>query len=282
VGVVLGLLAVAAVLVVTTPLVMCRGHWQPRLPRLALSIWCAAFVGGLLALAASLVCAVVLAADRQQGSGSPGAQVSVGALIVVCGWAGLAGVGGLVSLVLSRSEPLTTMHRRTEALFTLLAGSASYRTLRVGSVVVSFVESDLPIAMSLPGPGLRVVLTSRLERELSWVQVQTVIEHERTHLIQRHAWIAQLAHLNLACLPRMLGAQEFVRASRLLVELIADDAAARVCGGAETAAALSRLAQVTHDEGLDLRSRRITAHPPRQRRVLRRGSPAVWSARAPG
>jgi predicted Zn-dependent protease len=98
-----------------------------------------------------------------------------------------------------------------------------------------------------------------MEDELTPGQVRAVIEHERAHLVGGHAWITQVARLNAACLPRLQGAREFQSAVRLLVELIADDAAARVCGRAEVAGALAALGSVRQDEGLMLRSRRVAA-----------------------
>ncbi len=264
---VLTLLTCAAAAILAAPPLLSRAAWRTHHPRLALGLWCASFVGGFLAAAASLASALVLAVGWQQPGGGPHDHLVAASAVGVFAWTGLAAAGALASLAASRAEPMNADHRRTDALLTLLAASAAYRTGRLGPVTVVFVTSDLPLAVSLPGADPRIVVTSRMEEELSEPQLRAVIEHERAHLAQRHGWVAQLSQLNAACLPGFFGAREFERAARLLVELIADDAAARACGAPQLAGALSTLAALQDDESLLLRARRIAAHPPRPRRA---------------
>ncbi|HEY6794590.1 MAG TPA: cytochrome c oxidase assembly protein [Kineosporiaceae bacterium] len=265
--VVLMLLAVAAVLAAGVPAYLVRARWRTRHPALALSLWCAAYLGGLGSLAASLVRALAVGLAQPgpaagtdahlQGPTSPYPQGPTSA-VVFC-WAGLVAVGALASLALTRGEPLTDDHRRTVALFTVLAGAAAYRTERRAGVEVSYVESDRPLAVSLPGRTPRVVVTSRLEDALTTGELRAVIEHERAHLARRHGWIARLARFNVSCTPALPGARQLDRSTRLLVELIADDVAARVCGRADLARALTAMAALTEDPGLLLRARRVAA-----------------------
>ena len=254
------LLAVAAGLAATAvPAALARARWCTRRPAVALALWCATWAGGLAAAGAAGVGALAhaLAGAGTAGTGTAG----TGALCcspwcwVLC-WAGLAATGAALALVLARSEPLAAGHRRTADLLASLAGATAYRHESAGGISVVFVDSDRPLALSLPGPDPRVLVTSRLEDELTGAQLRAVIAHERAHLAGRHGWITLLAQLNAACTPGLPAARQFRRASRLLVELIADDAATHACGGTHLAEALTTLAALEGEQGLLLRARR--------------------------
>jgi Peptidase family M48 len=273
------LLAVAAMLAAGAPAYLVRAGWRTRRPALALGLWCAAYLGGLASLAASLGWALAVGLTGDAPVAGPAAYPQGPTGVVVFCWAALVGVGALASLALTRGEPLTDEHRRTVALFTLLAAAAAYRTERRDGVEVSYVESDRPVAMSLPGRTPRVVVTSRLEDALTAGELRAVIEHERAHLDRRHGWIAQLARFNVNCTPALPWARYLDRSTRLLVELVADDVAARACGRADLAGALTAMASLTGDPGLLLRAHRVQARPSRRaalaarcRAVLRSGT----------
>ena len=257
------LLAAATVLAAGVPAYLARAGWCTRRPALALNLWCAAYLGGLGSLTASLgwALAVGLAGSGPASGPDPYPQGPTSA-VIFC-WAGLVAIGALTSLALTRSEPLSDDHRRTVALFTLLAAAAAYRSEPYRGIDVSYVESDRPLAVSLPGRTARVVVTSRLEDALTTGELHAVIEHERAHLVRRHGWIAQLARLNVTCTPALPGARQLDRSTRLLVELVADDAAARACGSVDLAGALTTMATLTGDQSLLLRARRVAARPPR-------------------
>jgi Zn-dependent protease with chaperone function len=255
---VVSLLACATAAVFGAPLLLRPAGWQSRHPQLALGLWCTAFGTGLVAAGSSLGWAIgtALASPPDATSSQLGLVTT---LLAGFAWTGLAGVGAIASLVMTRAEPLSQEHRGLVALCRLLVHDPASRHRRLGSASVVVVASRLPFAVSLPGAPPQIVLTSRLEEDLAPGQLRAVIEHERAHLAHRHAWIARVARLNAACLPRLAAAREFERAVRLLVELIADDHAARVCGAEDVVGALAVLAAVRDDEGLALRARRIAA-----------------------
>lgn len=275
---IVALLVAAAAAIFLAPLPLTLGSWRMRFPRLALFLWHGVFLAGLASalasLAVSLLLAVMLDSDPHDTGGWLGPTV-----IVVAGWIGLASVGGVGALVFSRMEPITSALRQTQEQFNLLAASASYRSTRIGGVDVVFIDSELATALSFAGARPRILVASRLEEELTPAELRAVIEHERAHLVGRHGLVAQLAQLNRACLPRLLGAREFQRATALLVELIADDAAARVCGAASTADALARIGEIQGNDSMILRARRLRARPPR---VTRRGAARAALGTAPG
>jgi Zn-dependent protease with chaperone function len=253
--VVIALLAVAVAAVLGAPFVLATGDWPLRFPRLALVSWITFFCAGLLAAVGSLAWSIVLVTGMTQSDGSSGWLTSV--VLMVFGWTGLAAVGALFTLVFTRLEPMTASLKRAGADLHLMVETAAYRTTEVGRIDVVFVDCELPVAMSLDGKRRRILVTSRVEDELDPQELRSVIEHERAHLMGRHGVIRQVAELNRACVPRLLGAKAFGRASGLLVELIADDAAARVCGPESTANALRRLGELGGDETMLLRAKRI-------------------------
>jgi Zn-dependent protease with chaperone function len=260
VAVVAGLLGWTVIVAVGAPVMLRRAGWNTRRPGLALGLWCSSYVSALLAAVASLGAALAIGLSGRLPDGAHAGVVTTSTVLMLS-WVGLVSVGALASLVMARTEPMTADHRRTAALMTLLVTSSAYRREAYGRVAVVFVENDLPAAVSLPGRQPRIVVTSRLDDELTAGQLRAVIEHERAHLVQHHGWIVQLARLNVACLPALPAATQFHRAARLMVELIADDAAARVCGSQDVVQALSAMAALTADEGLLLRARRQLARP---------------------
>nr|WP_279672311.1 M56 family metallopeptidase [Flexivirga meconopsidis] len=105
--------------------------------------------------------------------------------------------------------------------------------------------------------GRRIIVTSALRERLTTGQLRTVLEHERAHLRRRHHLVLRLAGLNRACFPSLRGARAFGKSVHLLVEMSADDHAARVCGVDATASALERVAELQDLPSATLRARRL-------------------------
>jgi Zn-dependent protease with chaperone function len=269
---VIAFLLLAALCILVGPLVLTRGKWRLRFPRIALTLWTCVFLTGLGALLGSLVWSLVRALAEPAGAASRRGAWFGPMVVVIVAWLALAVTGAVAGLVLTRAEPLSGSSRRAREQLDLLAAAAEYRSQFVRGVEVVFIQSDLPYAISFPGTEPRVLVTSELEEKLTSTQLRAVIEHERAHLSQHHGVITQLAQLNRMCVPSFAGAREFERATHLLVELIADDASARVCGAANAANALLRLGRLQGDESMALRASRLAARPPRK--SVRYGSSA--------
>lgn len=265
------LLALAAVIVLGAPLLLRGRTWPQAHPRLALRLWLAAFTGGLTAGAASLAVALATAASVHTAD-APVEGVEPAAVIVYC-WVGLGSVGGLAALVVVRAEPLGASARELRERFALLAAAGRPRPTALRGVDVVVVESDAPVAIGLDLHGeRRIVVSTALERLLSPIEVRAVLEHERAHLVGRHGRLQQLAALNLSCLPALAGARRLERAVRLLVELVADDEAARIVGAEPAASALRRVGEATGSATMLLRADRLGSRPPARpvERPLRR------------
>lgn len=118
------------------------------------------------------------------------------------------------------------------------------RALRI--VATRDVERDIlvlhhddPACYCLPGRRGTVVVTSGALQRLSPAQLEAVLAHERAHLAGRHHMAVAFAVAVRRAIPgiRLLAYAE--RETRRLVELIADDAAARQSGASTVAAALA-------------------------------------------
>jgi Zn-dependent protease with chaperone function len=277
---VFGPLVVAAAIIAFAPLLLSHGSWRIRHPRAALRAWLAAITLGGVALIASLAAALIeitSASSRHTGEW-------IGPIaLTLFGWVGLASVGGLVALALARYEPISAAERRATIEVLLVSASSTYRRDCLRGVDVSFIESDAVAAASTRANGRQIIVSRRLEQTLDAAQLRAVLEHERAHLIDGHDRIVRLARLNLACFPLLLGARTFESNARLLIELAADDQAARRCGARACAEALDALTTLTGDESLTLRALRLRGGAARATTGGARSSAAAASStrRAP-
>jgi Zn-dependent protease with chaperone function len=240
-----GLLAFAAVLAVLAPRVIGAG-WADRSPRLAVAAWQAASAGVLISvvlaglallvpagavadgLAAILdACAATIAAVYR----SPGQLAAVLAGVLLSG-----GVPLRLGRVAARSC-LRDRRERRRLRAAILAGARPEQSL--GAVVLN---SDHAAAFCLPGGRGDVVVTSAALHTLSADELSAVLAHERAHLRGRHHLAVGAARILTRAFPAVpvfcRGAAEIER----LVELLADDAAARQVSRVEVASALVTLA----------------------------------------
>ncbi|WP_375390020.1 M56 family metallopeptidase [uncultured Amnibacterium sp.] len=262
------LLALAACCGLGAPRLLRLRRTAVRRPRLVLGAWVALFALGGLATAASVLWSVML------GLAARTEPVDAGWVAGVLAWGALATTGAAAALVLTRAEPLAGGRGAAARDLDLLAAACTERVERIGAVQVLFVRAERPVAFSSTCDGGRIVVTSGLAAALSRSELRAVLEHERAHLTGRHDLLLRLARLNRACLPALLGARAFDQAVHLLVELVADDAAARVCGATALADALHRTAQLEPNEWAEIRAARLRA-PDRPRAIAVRGGSAA-------
>ncbi|TXK18972.1 M48 family metalloprotease [Homoserinibacter sp. GY 40078] len=190
-------------------------------------------------------------------------------MATVAGWTALLVVGALAALVASRHELLVDM-QESERDAVLAAPHEVLATEGRTELIVSSI--DRPFACAVPGRSRAIVVSAGLQRLLSPAQLGAVIEHERAHLVGRHALAVRLADLNAACLPGLRAPRELRRTTRLLLELIADDHAARRAGAAHLANALVRIAEVETNPAAELRAARLEGRRWRPARAASRSS----------
>lgn len=225
------LLGYAAVLAVLGAPVLRRCAWTARSPRLGIVAW--------LALTASVVTSVPLAGFalalptvRLSGNLADVLHTCVMALraqYATPGGAAASATGAVLGLaVLVRClyclirAIVAALHARQRQQQTL----AMVGRRMAGSDAV-VIPHDQPAVYCLPGRGRRIVVTSSALTTLNDRQLAAALAHERAHLSERHdlllAWVISLAR----AFPRIrLFATAEDEVARL-VEMLADDIAAR-------------------------------------------------------
>jgi hypothetical protein len=94
------------------------------------------------------------------------------------------------------------------------------------------------MAYCLPGVRSRVVVSEGALTTLSESEISAILSHERAHLRARHDLVLEMFTAVHAAFPRFVRSGNALDAVRLLIELLADDAAVRVAGPAPLARAL--------------------------------------------
>ena len=240
-----GLLAFAAALAVLAPRAIGAG-WADRSPRLAVAGWQAASAGVLISVVLAGLALLVPAGAVAEGLA---AVLDACAATIAAVYrspeqlaAVLAGVllsGGVV-LRLGWVAARSSLRGRRERRRWRAAVLADARPeLSLGAVVLS---SGHAAAFCLPGRRGTVVVTTAALDTLSAEELAAVLAHERAHLRGRHHLAVGAARILDRAFP---GVPVFARARaevERLVELLADDAAARRVSRVEVASALVTLA----------------------------------------
>ncbi|GAA3763242.1 Zn-dependent protease with chaperone function [Spinactinospora alkalitolerans] len=247
------LLAYAALLAVAGPYVVRRARWVERAPRSGIIAWqvlSLAFIGSLVmgGLALSVpdlrvgtdlaellqACLVALRAQYATPGGAVIGISGVGLALLVllrCGWR--------VAVTLWRA---IADRRRHLAALRLLARQDG----RLGAVVL---DHAVPAAYCLPGLRQRIVLTSGALAVLSDEQLQAVLAHERAHLRARHDLVAAFAAGLTSAFPRLRLFTAIRDETARLMELAADDSAARSTHRLVAAEALLNVASQQNPAG---------------------------------
>lgn len=256
---IVGLIVLCAVAILGAPRLLTIGTWQIRHPQMAMTLWHFLFAAGLCGAAVTMVWSVWVAVDANASSHDHNVANLLPLIMVIAGWVSLGVLGATIALVMQRAETMVVDDRDAYGNVATLLDVATYQTLAISGTSVAFVDVQAPIAFAAPGINV-IVISSFVADTLSPRELWAVIEHEHTHLLQRHGWSKRLTRLNSACLPGLMAAEKFERATSMLVELIADDRAVRICGHEAVASALHKLAVINGNESMQLRADRITGH----------------------
>lgn len=176
-------------------------------------------------------------------------------------------LGRLMSCAVTAS---TRTHRRRARHRSLLR-LVSRRDDELDALVIA---GDVPVVYCVPGPGRFVVFSTAAIERLSSVERRAVLDHEHAHLRGQHHLMLGSVGLLARAFPRV---RLFVIAhehTARLVEMRADDVAARRHGGNAVAAALLSLADVPSDPGVLAATGVGTAD-----RIERLEQPTAWRAR---
>ncbi|CDZ89531.1 M56 family metallopeptidase [Rhodococcus ruber] len=233
------LLLYSGVVAVLGPPVLSRLTQGGIAPRLGVTAWLAAIGGVVCAWA---IAVVVLLVDLGRAWNRPAGWVIdcfAGLRDLVSGRAGLAlqtallmlsvlGVAAFSIAAWQTGRGVLRMRARTHA-HARMARIIGHRVPGIDAVIV---EAPERVAYCVTGRPSAIVVTSAALDALDEHQLGAVLAHERAHLTGRHPQLLALIRGLAAALPRMtlfrLGATEIAR----LLEMCADDAAARTHGSA--------------------------------------------------
>ena len=216
---------------------LARAGWPLRGPSVALLLWQAlGLSGGLLALEVAATVALAPA--------GPDVVAALRALPVRVPWWSLlaAAVFAAVLLrllgVLLASTARTVRDRHRHRVLVDLV--ATRNPLLRGTHVV---DHDLPVAYCLPGLRPRVVVSRGVLAALAEDELRAVLEHELAHVAARHDLVVLPFVALGATFPRLPAVRCAREQVALLVEVLADDRAARRHGGRVLARALCKVGE---------------------------------------
>ena len=225
------LVAYAACLGTLGPRMLGRARWTGRAPLLAIVVYLAAEWSVIAAVG---LAGLTLAVHATALGG--GLSHLIGACVVrlratygTPGGATVAGLGlTLAGAVAARTTLTAVTHLRSAGRQALRHAEAARLVGRLQPALGAvLVEHSQPAAYCVAGRQPTVILTTGAVQALDPGQLDAVLAHERAHLAGRHHWLLAVARIGrqvLPFLPLMRDAEEQVAR---LVELHADDAAAR-------------------------------------------------------
>jgi Zn-dependent protease with chaperone function len=230
----------ALMLVGPVPALLARASWPMRAPRAAIVLWQSIAVAAVLsAFSAGLAIASRLFVPGADGR--PTATIT--SEIAVLGWPLWAAyvlvftvtllIGARLLLAGVQVAVATRRRRAHHRMVVDLLGGC-----RHGMSGLRVLDVAEPLAYCLPGVRSRVVLSEGTLSALSDAELAAILSHERAHLRARHDLVLELFIAVHTAFPRFVRSGSALNAVRLLVEMLADDAAVRTAGPAPLARAL--------------------------------------------
>lgn len=221
------------------PAMLARATWPLRAPRAAIVLWQSIALAAVLsAFSAGIAIASRLFVIGEDGR--PTATLT--SEIDILGWPlwtayvlvfALTLVIGVRLMVSVLKVAVATRRRRAHhrMVVDLVGVHDTEPRLRILDVAE-------PLAYCLPGVRSRVVLSEGALNTLSASEITAILTHERAHLRARHDLVLEMFTAVHAAFPRFVRSANALYAVRLMVELLADDAAVRTTGPAPLARAL--------------------------------------------
>jgi Zn-dependent protease with chaperone function len=263
------LFAYAALLAGPVAWTLRRAGWFGRAPVLGVLAWQVLSTSVLLAVVLGAVAMIPAADDHHDHNrhflAVEACSAAVVILIVVLVGLGRGLVGHLIHGVAERRR-----HRS-------LLGLVGRQDDQLGAVVI---DHETVAAYCVPGRDRRIVLTTAALRVLDDAQLTAVLAHERAHLRGRHHLVVAPGRVFRLAFPFVPGFRWAHDEVGRLVEMLADDAAARGCERRALAGALVALAGEQHPSPVPRAAFGIArqAVTGRVRRLLGPGRPlARWA-----
>jgi len=229
---------VALVLSGPVPAMLTRASWPIRAPRAAIVLWQSIALAAVLsAFSAGIAIAsrlFVLGPD-----GRPTATIT--SEIDALGWPLWAAyvivfaitlvIGARLTYAVLQVAIATRRRRAHHRMVVDLVGKSQGNHLRI-------LDVAQPLAYCLPGVRSRVVVSEGALNALGDNEMAAILSHERAHLRARHDLVLEMFTAVHAAFPRFVRSGNALDAVRLLIEMLADDAAVRTAGPTPLARAL--------------------------------------------
>ncbi len=239
---------VALLLVGPVPALLARATWPMRAPRAAVVLWQSVALAGVL----SAFSAGIAIASRLFVPGADGRPTAtVTSEIQALGWPLwlLYVVALALTLVIGARLVVSVLqvavatrrrraHHRTMVDLLGVSRDAVPTDVRRQATGLRVLEVEQPLAYCLPGVRSRVVLSDGALKTMRRDELAAILTHERAHLRARHDLVLEMFTAVHAAFPRFVRSASALDAVRLLVELLADDAAVRTAGPTPLARAL--------------------------------------------
>ncbi|HEX3546988.1 MAG TPA: M56 family metallopeptidase [Mycobacterium sp.] len=246
---------VALLLSGPVPAMLARATWPMRAPRAAIVLWQSIALAAVLS-AFSAGIAIVSRLFVPGPDGRPTATIT--SEIDALGWPlWLAYVGVfMVTLLIGARLALafvqvaiaTRRRRAHHRMMVDLLGvsrdsmpqlcTRAWGHLPLARDGLRILDVQQPLAYCLPGVRSRVVVSEGTLNTLSDSEIAAILSHERAHLRARHDLVLEMFTAVHAAFPRFVRSASALDAVRLLIEMLADDAAVRAAGPTPLARAL--------------------------------------------
>jgi Zn-dependent protease with chaperone function len=236
---------VALLLVGPVPALLARATWPMRAPRASIVLWQSIALAAVL----SAFSAGIAIASRLFVPGPDGRPTAtITSEIEVLGWPlwiAYVCVFALTLLIGARlvaavvEVAIATRRRRAHhrMVVDLVGKSQKWTHARAGDGL-RVLDVAEPLAYCLPGVRSRVVVSQGTLTTLADKEIAAILSHERAHLRARHDLVLEMFTAVHAAFPRFVRSANALNAVRLLIELLADDAALRATGPTPLARAL--------------------------------------------
>ena len=239
---------VALLLVGPFPALLARATWPMRAPRAAVVLWQSIALAAVL----SAFSAGIAIASRLFVPGLDGRPTAtITSEIQVLGWplwllylvvlALTLIIGARLASAVVQVAIATRRRRAHHRMVVDLVGK-SHDAMPVQPCTqvndLRIIDVQQPLAYCLPGVRSRVVVSEGTLTALSPTEITAILSHERAHLRARHDLVLEMFTAVHAAFPRFVRSASALDAVRLLIELLADDAAVRAAGPTPLARAL--------------------------------------------
>ena len=236
---------VALLLVGPVPAVLARATWPMRAPRAAIVLWQSIALAAVLsAFSAGLAIASRLLVPGADGrpTGTVTREIEVLgwplsiAYLLVFALTLLIGARLMASVV---QVAIATRRRRAHHRMVVdLVGKSQKWAHAPAGDGLRVLDVAEPLAYCLPGVRSRVVVSKGTLTSLADNEITAILSHERAHLRARHDLVLEMFTAVHAAFPRFVRSASALDAVRLLIEMLADDAAVRATGPTPLARAL--------------------------------------------